>query len=48
MICDYMLKFYCKFCTVSGMCAKKNAVGKDDVAKLVDDTYRCVIWTFCK
>lgn len=25
---------------VSGMWAKKNAVGKDDVAKLVDDTYR--------
>ncbi|KAL3530601.1 hypothetical protein ACH5RR_009923 [Cinchona calisaya] len=25
---------------VSGMLAKKNAVGKDDIAKLVDDTYR--------
>ncbi|GKC76916.1 E3 SUMO-protein ligase SIZ1-like protein, partial [Tanacetum coccineum] len=26
---------------VSGMWSKKNAVGKEEVAKLVDDIYRC-------
>lgn len=31
------------FCAVSGMWAKKNAVGKQEVAKLVDDIYRCVL-----
>lgn len=37
----YMLQL---FVSVSKMWAKKNAVGKDQVAKLVDDTYRFVFW----
>lgn len=28
------------------MWAKKNAVGKEEVAKLVDDTYRCDLHSF--
>lgn len=33
------------FGAVPGMWAKKYAVGKEDLAKLVDDTYRCLF--FC-
>lgn len=32
---------------VSGIWAKKNAVRKEEVAKLVDDTYRCVCVPHC-
>lgn len=36
----------CISCAASGSWAKKNAIGKEDVAKLVEDTYRCVIAIF--
>lgn len=42
-----MPKLSCIFYAVSGMWAKKNAVGKEEVAKLVDDTYRQVILFDC-
>lgn len=31
------------FCAVSGRWPNKNAVGKPEIAKLVDDIYRCVL-----
>lgn len=34
------------FGAVSGMWAKKYAVGKEEIAKLVDDTYRCLFFCF--
>lgn len=35
----------CYYFPVSKLWAKKNAVGKEQVAKLVDDTYRSVLET---
>lgn len=36
-------KKHIAFAAVSKMWAKKNAIGKEQVAKLVDDTYRLVL-----